>query len=325
MSASRSIFALLVFCRSTTIAVQPPLASKASTSKETSFLQTAKSNRRCATPTTYQVNSLRKISHVGRPFTQGFEFHDGHLIETSGSFPAGTQSFIRGVSVADGVTLWRTDQGLNGSFIEGITRFGEHNHWFSTVYQEPHRALEFDENFNFVASYPYYFDGWGFTSSPDGSGFLATNGSSYVMELDPVTFQIVKSTRAKCLCQNIPALNELELVQNFQGQGPALIANVYTSRIVLAFDLATMECIGAFNLNGLDEPITEDEPLGFHVANGIAYNPGNNLYYLTGKNWESMFEVELREDSTDNTIDLLDDWLKRPHYAPGILSFLEMA
>lgn len=277
-------------------------------------------------PATFKVEALRQLPHDGLPFTQGLEFNNqDQLVETSGSFPAGTRSYIRGVDPATGNTLWRTEAGLDGAFIEGITRFGSDGHWFSTVYQTPHRTLEYDSNFNFVQSHPYYLDGWGFSRSLDGAYFLATNGSSLVMQLEPNTFEIIGAKHATCRCQNVPALNELELVHNFMNMGPALLGNVYTSRVVLALDLDTMECIGAFNLNSLNETISDTESAGFHVANGIAYRGSQDTYFLTGKNWNSMFEVRLEEDGQDqmSTISLLDDWLSQAHMAPGILSLFE--
>lgn len=319
MGASTRLLALAGFC--------VHLSDVAAAGKSThGFLAASGEGQRCdQIPTTYKVVAKKKLPHLEKPFTQGLEFAtDGTLIETSGSFPPPTKSYVRGVNPETGDTLWRTDEGLNGAFIEGVTRLGAEGHWFSTVYQEPHLALEYDEDFNYLRSYEYFFDGWGFTHTLDGSAFLATNGSSEVMQLDPATFKVQRSARATCLCEYVPALNELELVEDFMGKGPALLGNVYTSRVVLALDPQTMGCIGAFNLRGLDEPITLNEKSGYHVANGIAYRKSTNTYFLTGKNWDSMFEVELQDDPEDDSITQLQVWLESTHTAPGILSLIAM-
>ena len=48
-------------------------------------------------PRGYTARRLRTLPHEGEPFTQGLEVVDEDtLIETSGAYPAGTQSLIRG-------------------------------------------------------------------------------------------------------------------------------------------------------------------------------------------------------------------------------------
>merc|ERR1712232_1218352 len=99
-----------------------------------------------------------------------------------------------------------------GAFVEGISQLGSKGHWFASVYQEPRKTLEYDPEFNFLQHHPYYFDGWGLTRNVDNTHFLATNGSSEVMTLDPGTFRLASSAPATCFGRKVPALNELEMV-----------------------------------------------------------------------------------------------------------------
>merc|ERR1711862_839528 len=116
--------------------------------------------------------------------------------------------------------------GIGSSFIEGIVQRGPEGHWFASVYQEPRSTLEYDQNFNYVRKHPYHFDGWGLTRSVDGASFLATNGSSSVMTLaSDGSFNLKEAKQATCLGKPVPALNELEMVPDFLGQGPALLGN----------------------------------------------------------------------------------------------------
>jgi len=273
----------------------------------------------------YGVKVIRELPHEDRPFTQGLEYDakSNTLIETSGSFPAGTQSYIRAIDPKSGATLWKKQDGLNGSFIEGIAQVrGSNGHWFASVYQEPRKTLEYDENFNYLRNHPYYFDGWGLARSHDNKAFLATNGSSYVMTLDPNTFELLHSKVAMCHGKPVPGLNELESVENFQGKGPALLGNVYTSRVVLVLDPKTMECTGAFHLEGLSEPYEQGEGQGYHVANGIAYNQVDDTFFVTGKNWNKMFEVKLEEEvggiAGSSAFTKLAEWQESTHVAPGL-------
>lgn len=277
---------------------------------------------------TYSVKVVRVLPHINKPFTQGFEIdHDSEsLIETSGSFPPGTESYIRSIDPTTGQTKWKTTDCLNGAFIEGITRVsGKDGHWFASVYQEPRRIIEFNSEFKCLGSHPLPFktDGWGLTRTPDNTAFLATNGTSTVMKLDQKTFQILETKVAMCGGKPVPGLNELEMVDNFQGKGPALLGNVYTTRILLALDPNTMECTGAFSLDKIDESVEAGEKDGYHVANGIAYNQKTDTFFLTGKNWNKMFEVKLEEEpemtsGADSAFAELSQWQESVHRAPGL-------
>jgi glutamine cyclotransferase len=276
--------------------------------------------RRSDTKRNFNVKVIREFDHEEKPFTQGLEYDPdtNTLIETSGSFPEGTKSFIRSIDPATGKTLWKKEDGLTGAFVEGITR--TNGHWFASVYQEPRKALEYDSNFKYVRNHSYYFDGWGLTRTPDDKAFLATNGSSTVMKLDQ-DFKLLESKVAMCHGKPVPGLNELEMVRDFQGtKKPALLGNVYTSRIVLALDPDTMECTGAFHLEGLSEPFESGETSGYHVANGIAYRPESDTFFVTGKNWNKMFEVKLEEEhiATNSAFTKLAEWQESQHTAPGL-------
>eukprot|EP00929_Paragymnodinium_shiwhaense_P091005 TRINITY_DN51063_c0_g1_i2.p1 TRINITY_DN51063_c0_g1~~TRINITY_DN51063_c0_g1_i2.p1 ORF type:complete len:331 (+),score=42.24 TRINITY_DN51063_c0_g1_i2:154-1146(+) len=288
-----------------------------------------------AQPQNFNVKVLRQLPHVGKPFTQGLEFRStggkSELVETSGSYPPGTVSFIRGVDLKTGATTWTSYEGIGDAFIEGIVQAGQGGHWFASVYQEPRKTLEYDDNFKFLATHPYHFDGWGLTRSVDGASFLATNGSSYVMTLaNDGSFRLLQRQRATCLGKPVPAMNELEMVPDFLGRGPALLGNVYTSRVVVALDPKTMNCLGAFHLDNIAEETQNSEVGGFHVANGLAFNRDTGTFYVTGKNWDSMFEIEVTEEKDPQralvqgsgskpALDMLEDWLGTAHRAPGIL------
>lgn len=260
----------------------------------------------------FNATLLHQLPHIDKPFTQGLEFdaQKRELVETSGAFPQGTRSYIRGVDPQSGKTNWITQEGFNGGFAEGIVQNGPENHWFTSLYNTG-RLLEYDSSMKYVHDHPYYYEGWGLTASVDGSSFLATNGSTQMMTLAPDTLELVNSKPATCMGKDVPKLNELEMVRDFFGPGrAALIGNIYTTRMVLIMDPQTMDCIGVLDLSGLPEPIIPEEALGYHVANGIAYNPYSGTFFVTGKNWEYMFEIRIQEDETAaGTLELLDNWL----------------
>lgn len=276
-------------------------------------------------PRSFRVETLREVPHEGQPFTQGLEVSaDGqYLVESSGGFPAGTQSFVRTVDPTTGHELHRLTSGLEGRFAEGIVQLPGGS-WFLSTYEDK-ELLEFSPELDrVVASHPFPYTGWGFTRSPDGRSFLATNGSEYVMSLDRSTLAVLSTKTATCLGKRVAGLNELEMVEDFLGHGPTLLGNLYETRIVLALDPATGQCLGTFTLSGLSEPAQLGERSGYHVANGLAYNQSSKTLWVTGKNWAKMFEVQLLEEE-DGQGDTAKEDLRR-HLAskPDAASFVQL-
>jgi glutamine cyclotransferase len=245
--------------------------------------------------TSFKLELLRAIPHLNMPFTQGLEIStDGqHLIETSGSYPPGTPSYVRLVDPATGTTVSTLQDGLQGRFIEGITQRPNGN-WVASTYQD-WKAVEYDPDFKMIAEHKYPHTGWGLTRTPDGESFLATNGSDVMMTLDKDDFKLKDAKVVTCLGKRVTGMNELELVEDFAGHGPTLLGNLYLSRLVLAVNPTTGECIGAFSLNGLGVA-TWNEAQGFHAANGLAWNKTSQTLWATGKNWDRMYEVRVTPD-----------------------------
>merc|ERR1740121_1588700 len=96
--------------------------------------------------------------------------------------------------------------------------------------------------------------------------------------------------------KRVKGLNELEMVTDFAGSGPALLGNVINTRSVIAIDPETMICKGVFHLEDL-EPKFAGETYGMHVANGIAYRKSTGSFFVTGKNWEFMYEINVSKPS----------------------------
>jgi len=254
-------------------------------------------------PTSYDVKNLRKFEHPSAPWTQGLEFSsDGRLIETCGDYPEGVGSFVRVLdpgsgklqrSISDGLV----DEAGKNRFIEGIVE--REGRWYTTTYEDK-LAIEYDTDFKVVGTHPYPFNGWGLAVSSNGQSFLATNGTEYVMSLRVGTWELESTRVAHCMGKRIKGLNELEMVEDLAGTGPALLGNLMGTRLVLAMDPKTMTCTGVFHLEDT-EPVEQNERGGYHVANGIAYNKKAGSFFITGKNWKSMYEVAISKSSSSRS------------------------
>lgn len=245
----------------------------------------------------FSVTVLRQFPHVDKPFTQGLEFmSDGMLVETSGAYPSGTASHVRILDPSTGEVVQQMDDEVSGLFVEGIARRPGGN-WVVSTWEDK-KIVEYDAHMRFVKEHNYPAEGWGLAHNIDGDDtLLATNGSSYLVTLKhshEEGYQVVNETPITCEGREVTGMNELEMVKDFFGNGPALLGNIYMTRDVFAIDPKSGECFGSFSLNGLED-VRDAEIYGGHVANGIAYNEQTGTYIMTGKNWDNMYEVKIEK------------------------------
>eukprot|EP00927_Polykrikos_kofoidii_P062885 TRINITY_DN57686_c0_g1_i1.p1 TRINITY_DN57686_c0_g1~~TRINITY_DN57686_c0_g1_i1.p1 ORF type:complete len:354 (+),score=43.48 TRINITY_DN57686_c0_g1_i1:77-1138(+) len=282
-------------------------------------------------PESYTVSVVRELPHTGELFTEGLAFSSsgGYIVETSGAYPAGTASVVRYLdpSTGDEIRRYAYDGLSAGVFLEGVVEIPPTNdvgtallatpsfsessqsvgRWLVTTY-DTGVAYVLDDNFNVVSSKPYPWNGWGLSLSPDRSRFLATNGSEFLMSFDRDSMALEDVRPITCLNRPVAGINELEMVPNFLGSGrPALLGNLMGTRLVLAINPLTARCIGAFHLMNVGEIVESKESLGNHVANGIAFDPNRQSLYVTGKNWQKIYEVRLgRRDAETGSGDPVD-------------------
>lgn len=244
-------------------------------------------------PLSFSVVLDRSLDHEGKPFTQGLEWSPDNqfLIETSGAWPVGTPSFIRVVDPVSGRTVKKVTTGIgNGVFVEGITLVS--GNWHMLTYQD-RKIVTYNQNFQVVGNGQFPLDGWGVAPSPGGQDLLVTNGTEWLMTVGLSDMKIKQTKPITCYGKHVSGLNELELVDNFQGHGPMLFGNLIDSRLVLMVDPSTARCKGVLSLTRL-EPVDQQELMGYHVANGIAYNKHSQKFMVTGKNWGKMYEISVK-------------------------------
>jgi glutaminyl-peptide cyclotransferase len=80
-------------------------------------------------------------------------------------------------------------------------------------------------------------------------------------------------------------INELECVHN------VIYANLWQTDFILRINKVTGGVNGVLYAGGL---LTQEQrAAGANVLNGIAYDAENDVFYLTGKLWPSVFEVKI--------------------------------
>ena len=221
---------------------------------------------------------LRTFPHDDQAYTQGLVYHGGYLYESTGRHGS---SSVRKVNPETGEVLQITRL-AEDRFGEGLARVG------SELYQltwKAGQAFVYDlDSLAVQRTFDYEGDGWGLCF--DGQVLFMSDGTSRLQRRDPSTFEILDALPVTEDGFSVSQLNELECV------GDHLYANIYMTDRIVRIDKATGHVVAeldGFRLSAASRRTPDPEA----VLNGIAYNPDTETFYLTGKLWPDLFEVEL--------------------------------
>jgi len=126
-------------------------------------------------------------------------------------------------------------------------------------------------------------EGWGLTF--DGRELVQSDGSPTLTFRSAADFKVSRTLRVVRGGRPQAYLNELEWADG------AIYANVWQSDEIVRIDSASGEVVAVFDAAGL---LGDEERAAADVLNGIAWNPRSRRFYITGKLWPKLFEVELR-------------------------------
>jgi len=234
----------------------------------------------CPAPKALRFEVSGQVRRSDLAFTEGLEFHDGALYESSGDL-FGT-SRIERIDPVSGKATTLYDGG-HQYFGEGLTIFG------GRIYQmtwREHRVFVRDLKGRALKELRNPREGWGLTH--DASRLIASDGSDRLFFLRPSDFSTIGSVQVREGNQPIGMINELEYVDG------AVYANVFETWRVLKIDPDTGCVTAAADLSPLhgrfaeaDRGIIDAE--GNFVLNGIAHDPKTGLFTVTGKDWPVLF------------------------------------
>ncbi len=213
--------------------------------------------------------------HDTEAFTQGLLLDNGVFYESTGRRG---QSTVREVAVETGEVQRSRD--VPPYFAEGLALVDDR--LIQLTWQDG-IALVYDrDTFTYEGAYFYLGEGWGLCY--DGESLYHSDGSQYITRRDADTFESLERIEVTYGGRPVIQLNELECV------GDDIYANVWQTDFILRIDKHTGEVNALIDASQL--LAAEDRPTdGNGVLNGIAYDPENDVFYLTGKLWQSMFEV----------------------------------
>lgn len=113
-----------------------------------------------------------------------------------------------------------------------------------------------------------------------------SDGSHILTVRDPQTFEVIR--RLEIWLDDVPMrnLNELECA------GDSIYANIWFSDQLLRIDKHSGRVSAIIEAANLLTPEERAAAGGSAVLNGIAYEPVSGRFFLTGKLWPWLFEVE---------------------------------
>ena len=233
----------------------------------------------CREPAPMRFEITDKIVRSRIGFTQGLEFRDGQLYESTGRVGGTTQ--LNTISLT-GEVKTLADQGT-AVFGEGLTIFNDE---IIQLTWQDHQVFVYDLAGTLKRRMRNPRDGWGLTN--DGSRLIFSDGGDSIYFTDPKTFGISRIVQLKTSRQGpVLGLNEVEYVRG------KIYGNIFTTRTIVRLDPST-GCIEAVSdLGPLWTAMTPDERSYAegpdNVLNGIAHDAATNLFYLTGKRWKTIF------------------------------------
>jgi glutaminyl-peptide cyclotransferase len=223
-----------------------------------------------------RVRVLATHPHDAECYTQGLLWDRGELYESCGLYG---ESSLRRTDPQTGAVRQRVAVPAP-YFAEGLALVGER--LVQLTWREGVAFVYDRKSLGKTGELRYPGEGWGLCY--DGKRLVMSDGSDRLTVRDPLTFAVTGELKVNRDGVPVDRLNELECV------GDSIYANVYETDEIVRIDAATGRVTGSIDAAGLLNP---DERQKAEVLNGIAWNPETKRFWITGKRWPKMFEVEL--------------------------------
>lgn len=236
-------------------------------------------------PVTYTYEIINSYPHATDAYTQGLEFYRDTLFESTGHYG---ESSLRKVDLKTGIVLEKIEL-PKAYFAEGITILNDKI--YQLTWKEDVGFIYDVDTFEKLGEFAYNEskEGWGLAN--DGQQLYKSDGTEKIWILNPET--LAEETYIQTVTNKTVAtqLNELEWVEG------KIYANTYQKNGVAIINPENGAIEGVINFEGLKDKLGNQEDLDpiNDVLNGIAYDPKNKKLYVTGKDWDTLFEVKITQ------------------------------
>ncbi|SEC85874.1 Glutamine cyclotransferase [Tenacibaculum sp. MAR_2009_124] len=233
--------------------------------------------------TSYKFKIVNTYPHDNKAYTQGLEYHNGFLYETTGRRG---KSSLRKVELKTGKVLQQINLDKK-YFGEGMTIFDNKIYWLT--WQARKGFIYSLDTFEKIGSFNYNKsnEGWGLTHNDNE--LIKSDGTNKIWFLNPSDQKEKRNIQVYTNKLTIKELNELELING------KIYANYWKKPLIAIINPENGIVEGIINLTGLVEEMKKTQSLvdEDEVLNGIAFDKENNRMFVTGKNWNKLFEIEI--------------------------------
>ena len=232
-------------------------------------------------PSLYTYEIINTYPHDIEAYTQGLEFDDEILYESTG---LNGKSSLRKIDYSKGNVL--NSIILNESFFgEGLTLFDDK---IIQLTWKSKKGFVYNKNdMKIEKSFPYQEskEGWGLCN--DNKNLYKSDGTHNIWVLDPENYNEIDKIQVMTNKTSLKNINELEWVEG------KIYANTYQFKkdVVVIINPLNGEVEGVVDFSGLKEKVKQHSKL--NVLNGIAYHKKRKTLFVTGKNWNKLFEVKI--------------------------------
>ncbi len=233
-------------------------------------------------PKLYTYKIINEFKHDIASYTQGLEFDDEYfLYESTGKYG---YSSLKKIDFKTGKVLNKLF--LDRSFFgEGITILDDI--LFQLTWKEKIGFVYDKSNFELIKSFNYNksLEGWGLCN--DGKVLYKSDGTEKIWILDPDSLEELSSFSVVTNNKIIKNINELEW---YNGK---IYANTYqfNKEVGIIIDPTSGSVDGVIDFKGLKERVKQHDKLD--VQNGIAFHKKRKTFFVTGKNWNKLFEIKI--------------------------------
>ena len=226
----------------------------------------------------YDYRIVAEYPHSEHSYTQGLQYVDGIMWEGTGQEG---RSHLQRISLTTGkVDIVASLP--NNEFGEGITLYKERIYQLTWLSR---KAYIYDLEGNLLRTLTYEGEGWGITT--DGERLYMSDGTATIRLVNPETLVTEGSICVMYNGEPLGNINELEWGEGY------IWANVYLTDSIVKINPETGIVEGYVDLPAL-RALLKNNPEA-EAFNGIAYNADNHHFYVTGKDWNRLFEIEIIE------------------------------
>lgn len=227
---------------------------------------------------TYKI--VNTFAHDTLAFTEGLEFYRDTLIESTGQKGA---SHIRKYDYKTGKVYNQVN--LEGKYFgEGVTVLN--NKIYQLTWQENTGFIYNADTWKIEKTFPFdkKIEGWGMTN--DGENIYQSDGTEKIWVMNPETQKMLDYINVYTNTKKIKSINELEWING------KIYGNIWQKDAIAVINPKTGAVEAVLDLADLRKQVKNADA---EVLNGIAYHPKNKTLFVTGKNWDKIFEIKVSE------------------------------